>query len=449
METIRATFSVCPICLKRIKARLKTDGTVVRLVKQCDEHGEFSCVVWRGEPGLLKWMSFTPEMKEPVGCPSSCGLCSEHIQSTCCLLLELTSRCNLECPHCFAESSATTLKPDPSLEVVKKWVSEIAATGRAFLQLSGGEPTLRDDLPQIIRHAKESGCEYVQLNSNGLRLAEDEAYVAALAQAGLSFVFMQFDGTNDDIYTKLRGRKLLETKLMAIDICGRHNIGVTLVPTVVPGVNDCDIGNIIRLAVERSPLVRGVHFQPISYFGRYPLPPQDASRITLPEVLAGIYEQTGDLVPNGSLAASSCDHPRCGFHGAYIKMPDATLKAFTKAKEGGCCPTPLPAENNRHFVGLRWQRPNESCCGNKASIPMLSNRVDKVLDDINTLDGFLARAKSHSFTISAMAFQDAYTLDLERLRQCSLHVFDNGRKVPFCAYYIGTARSKQLNGGSQ
>ncbi|MEG3070279.1 MAG: hypothetical protein RQM92_05060 [Candidatus Syntrophopropionicum ammoniitolerans] len=113
---------------------------------------------------------------------------------------------------------------------------------------------MRDDLPQIVAAAKEAGCRYVQLNTNGVRLGEDLGYVQQLAEAGLSFVFMQFDGyTNDEIYRALRGRDLLEIKQKAIENCGRYNLGVTLVPTIVPQINTQDIGNILRFAVSQPP----------------------------------------------------------------------------------------------------------------------------------------------------------------------------------------------------
>jgi len=431
---LRRTFSVCPECFRRVPAELTARGTEVFLEKICPDHGRFAAVVWRGDPGLTEWTGSLPEIgaADNLNCPQACGLCPDHRQGTCCVLLEVTGRCNLTCAHCFAGSSAAGGPTDPPLEQVKEWVADIARAGRVFLQLSGGEPTLRDDLPQIISHARAMGCEYVQLNSNGLRLAEDEAYLRALAEAGLSFVFLQFDGTTDAIYRRLRGRNLLSAKLEAIDQCGRAGLGVTLVPTVVPGVNTDDLGNIVRLAVERSPAVRGVHFQPVSYFGRFPRPPLDAHRVTLPEVLTAIYAQAWGLVPPDSLAPSHCDHARCGFHGAYINTREG-LKPLTE-KSNNCCCEPAPAEKNRHFVGRRWSRP-----ASLPGIPMAQTAPPEA-KSLTNLDGFLSAAKSHSFTLSAMAFQDAYTLDLERLRQCSLHVYSNGRLVPFCSHYLTPGR---------
>ncbi len=125
------------------------------------------------------------------------------------------------------------------------------------MQLSGGEPTLRDDLPELTHFAKEAGCSYVQLNTNVLRLAREPDYARRLADAGLDIVFLQFDSTRDDIYETLRGEKLLETKLEAIRVCGENRLGVTLVPTVVRGVNDDNLGEIIALFVKLCKSRRG------------------------------------------------------------------------------------------------------------------------------------------------------------------------------------------------
>ena len=347
---------------------------------------------------------------------------------------------------------------------------------------------MRDDLPEIVAYAKQVGCKYVQLNSNGLRLAEDEAFVKRLADAGLSFVFMQFDGVDDAVYEKLRRRPMLEVKKRAIEQCGRYGIGVTLVPVIVPGVNTEQIGDIIRFAIQRSPYVRGVHFQPVSYFGRIPELPADDDRYTLDELLEAVVSQSGGLIKEEQIAPSCCDHPMCGFHGDFIVMPGDKLmpltnysgKTETEPEGEGCCCGPDPAEKNREFVGRRWERrdleetcccgekqpeseacccgesqpekescccdanadayllekaqpePGNCCCGGTQPEPE-SCCCEEESVDITNMEDFLKRAKSHGFTITSMAFQDAGNLDIERLRQCSLHVYKDGEKIPFCA----------------
>lgn len=398
----------------------------MHLEKTCPEHGGFSAVVWRGRFDWADWRGDLPPVMpgENEGCPHACGLCPEHRQDTCCVLLEVTARCNLRCSFCFADGPAA---PDPSFETVRERLRALAVPGKTLVQLSGGEPTLRDDLPRLVAAAKEAGCRYVQLNTNGIRLGEDRDLVRALAEAGLSFVFMQFDGMDDAIFRSLRGQALLDVKRRAIEHCARHNVGVSLVPTLVPGVNTGDIGNIIRFALSQAPGVRGVHFQPVSHFGRIPALPSDDRRFTLDELLAAILEQAGDLVPGDSLLPSRCDHPLCGFHGDYIVTPGHALEPLHRRGDAGREPT--TADQNRAFVARKWERPKapDACCAPGPS---------GAGTGIDSFDNFIRRIRSHSFTLSGMVFQDAGNLDLERLRRCSLHVFDAGRFVPFCAHYL-------------
>ncbi|HWQ79164.1 MAG TPA: radical SAM protein, partial [Anaerovoracaceae bacterium] len=410
--------------------------------------------VWRGsEPGLTGWGSYHPPRENEADlpdCPNGCGLCEKHLQSTCCVLVEVTARCNLRCPVCFAESGIQESGTEKSVDELFEDFKYLTEKECRFIQLSGGEPTVRDDLPEIVRAAKKAGATSVQLNSNGLRLGKEPGFTKRLADAGLDFVFMQFDGLDDEVYQTLRGRPLLEEKLEAIKVCGENGVGVTLVPTVVPGVNYRQVGAIIKFGMENSPAVRGVHFQPVSYFGRYPEPPKDENRITLPEIITEIERQTDGLIRLTDLAPSACDHPRCGFHGDFVIMPDRLVSLTPKAAEGNCCCKPqaetVPqtgeagggvgkaggksiheeALRNRNFVARRWKR----------NLELEREAESGCCEDMMDFDTFLARLAANGFTVTGMAFQDAYNLDLERLRRCSLHVYDNGRIVPFCAHYL-------------
>ena len=221
-KLIRKSRSVCPVCLKNLPAELWQDESgAVSLKKSCTEHGAFSVPIWRGELDFESWAEHIPPLGEDMGlsCPTNCGICGEHESSSCCVLLEVTKRCNLRCRFCFANGGS--IDDELSLETLKSAVSDIVAKrGNVLLQLSGGEPTLRHDLPELVRFAKAAGCSYVQLNTNGIRLAEDEEYAKSLKDAGLDIVFLQFDGTDDKIYEFLRGRPLLKVKEKATDVCG-------------------------------------------------------------------------------------------------------------------------------------------------------------------------------------------------------------------------------------
>lgn len=425
-ELIRKTRSVCPVCLENLPAQLvREDGGRIFLEKSCPVHGGFRVPVWNGKMDWDRWLLGTPPLTDgsALRCPADCGICAEHEIGTCCALLEVTNRCNLRCRFCFADGGKDD--NDPSLDELKEAVRDIVRQcGKVLLQLSGGEPTLRGDLPELVRFAKEAGCSYVQLNTNGIRLAQDPAYAEALRDAGLDIVFLQFDGTRDDIYETLRGGPLLETKLEAIRVCSALRVGVTLVPTVVKGVNDDNLGELIALAASLAPGVRGVHFQPVSYFGRYPENPGDGDRYTLDQLMADISEQAG--IPPSSFMPSRCDHPLCGFHASFLIGPGGTLRPLSSithsSRSRGC------ERDNREYVARHWRRAPEEA----APAGCFSDEMD--------FDTFLYRLRHQSLTLSAMAFQDAVNLNLERLYRCSLHVYDNGKIKPFCAKYLSPIR---------
>jgi uncharacterized radical SAM superfamily Fe-S cluster-containing enzyme len=407
--------------MKRLPAERVQTGGDVFLRKTCEEHGTFKTIIWRGLYDINDWIRGAEGVAASnPGCPDGCGLCPDHLQKTCCVLLNVTGRCNLKCRFCFAGQADKS--DDPTFEKIKESILRIVEKDKTLLQLSGGEPTVREDLPAIIKIAKDAGAKYVQLNSNGIRLGEDRQYVKELADAGLSFVFMQFDGLGDSINENLRGRKLLEIKRQAIEHCAEFNIGVTLAPTLVRDINTDQIGAIIRFAMAQSPNVRGVHFQPVTFTGRAPSIPKDSDRITLDELVFEICKQTQGIVKAEDLLPSACDHPLCGFHGDFIADQNVLIPLLKHGDSQKKCCCDTAAEKNREFVARRWQRPpadEASCCG-----------------DIHDMDTFLNKVKSHGFTLTAMAFQDAGNIDFSRLRNCSFHVYDRGKLVPFCSYYL-------------
>ncbi|MFH0976042.1 MAG: radical SAM protein [Spirochaetota bacterium] len=450
-----ATESVCPDCLKRIPAHKEIDGDRIYLVKECPDHGIFRVLIWQGEPGYRNWTAPRVPSSPGVfstrvdsGCPFDCGLCPEHRQETCCVLLEITQRCNLHCPVCFA-STVSDSAADPDQTVIESWYRRLLDSGGNYnIQLSGGEPTVRDDLPEIIQLGHKLGFDYIQLNTNGLRLAKEPHYVEKLRDAGLNNVFLQFDGMTDNIYEALRGAPLLDIKKAAIDNCATYGIGVVLVPTVARGINLNNIGDIIRYAVKRIPDVRGVHFQPISYFGRYPFEPP-VERATIPELLREIEKQTAGLIKKENLLPAKAENAYCSFHGNFVLMPDCSLKPLTSYSNTKCCTKPEISEGlekTRLFVAKQWSAP-KSYNTQKSNLNFIDNKLQNADAGINTdsLDVFIDRVSSYSLVISGMAFQDAWTLELERLKECNVLVFHpDGRLIPFCAYNLTAKNGKAL-----
>jgi uncharacterized radical SAM superfamily Fe-S cluster-containing enzyme len=232
-------------------------------------------------------------------------LCSGHKQKTCTAVIEVAHRCDLRCPICFA-ASGTDADSDPSLNEIAQILEMLRdRSDHCPVQFSGGEPALRNDLPQIVALAKKLGFDPIQINTNGIRLAQDAAFGQELADAGITVIYLQFDGLTDTVYRHIRGADLLSLKLKAIERCAELKIGVILVPTLVKNVNDSQIGEIIQFAKKWIPIVKGVHFQPMTFLGRYPASLRNEDRLLISDILAAIEDQTGgeirveNLVPSG------------------------------------------------------------------------------------------------------------------------------------------------------
>ena len=439
---LSTTQSICPECMLRLDAFRLMRGDEVVLRKECPEHGLFETVIWRGNPLFGFWQRpktpshpKSPHTAAERGCPWDCGLCPEHRQHTCTALIEVTQRCNLNCAYCFSNAKMHHVE-DPDLRTIEHWYAQLLeASGPCNIQLSGGEPTLREDLPEIVSLGSSLGFAFIQVNTNGLRLATDKNYARKLKDAGAASIFLQFDGMEDGIYERLRGRPLIREKKLAVERCAEQGIGVVLVPTLVPGVNTHEIGAIIRFAVEYMPAVKGVHFQPVSYFGKYPAPPPtNNARITLPELMREIEDQTGGDFKMEHFQPPGCENALCSFHGNFVLLPNGEIKAWTRHDPQRCCPSPQSAEAGaekaRRFVSRFWSQ---------------TQMIDRVENGprFGGWDDFLDRALTWSLCISAMAFQDAWNFDLDRLRDCCIHVVDpNGALIPFCAYNVTDSRGR-------
>ena len=415
------TKSVCPVCLRVVDAQKRSEKDGVYLDKRCEEHGAFSALIWEGNlASYLRWNSENTAVDPPregrapeKGCPRDCGLCTEHLRKGCCMLLELTRRCN---------AAGEEPAPDLPLSEIEKQYEVLMAHGGPFnIQLSGGEPTLRDDLPRIIRLGREKGFGFFQLNTNGLRLAEEPGYAETLREAGLNTVFLQFDALDDSVYITLRGRPLLEEKKRCIEACAAAGLGIVLVPVIARGVNEDQVGPILRFALEKAPAVRGVHFQPLSYFGRCALKRPERP-ITIPKLLALIEEQTEGLLHASDFYGGGAESAYCSFHASYRVRTDGSLRCLPRRQSGCCCTS---SDDSRSSVADQWS----------GALPAFGE--DGALTETSALDAFLEQARRSTFAVSGMVFQDAWNLDLDRLRRCHICEVDSRYGlVPFCAYNL-------------
>jgi 7,8-dihydro-6-hydroxymethylpterin dimethyltransferase len=438
---LSTTQALCPVCLRRLPALRVLRGDAVWLTRICPEHGPQEAVIWRGEPSFDHWRrpktpSAPPETQcgQGWGCPFDCGLCPEHGQHTCTAVVEVTMRCDLRCPVCYASAGEGPggEAADPPLTALAERLAKLRRdAGACNLQLSGGEPTLREDLPEIIALARPLGFGLVQLNTNGLRLGRERRYAETLASAGLQSVFLQFDGT-DEASLALRGRPLHRAKLDALDACARAGLGVVLVPTLLRGANDQALGDILHFAVSRAPAVRGVHFQPASTFGRFLHTLDEERRLTLPEVLTLLVEQSQGTLRPENFHPPCCEHERCSFSGSFAVQGGKLVPI----SGNGCCePGPLQAAEGsrraKRSVAMQWATATQS--DNTTMQPQ--GNCNFKGDDF---ERFLTERGAHRrFSVSCMAFQDAASLDIERVRGCCIHTqAPDGRLIPFCLYNL-------------
>lgn len=434
---VATTLSVCPVCLKQIAAERYIEGDVVYLGKTCAEHGRFDVPIWRGAASYLGWddgrrTAVTPSLcatSVERGCPHDCGLCPDHRQESCCVLLEVTQRCDLGCPVCYASAGAGGA--DPDLGTIGRWLDALSAGGgRVHIQLSGGEPTQRDDLADIVALVRRRGFDFVQLNTNGIRIAREPDYLRRLADAGLDCVFLQFDGVTDRVHRALRGRALAALKQRSIDAAAAAGVGVVLVPTLAPGINVDEIGAIVDYAKARNPVVRAVHFQPMSRFGRCETASDPGERVTLPEVINALVAHSRGTIAFSDFHPGSAENPYCSFSGRFRIDDGGDLRPIDDGQRGCGCGSARgeAVARERRYVAGQWAAPTSTAAGGEP----------------DAFDRFLA-GRQRTLGLSAMAFQDAWTLDLDRLRQCHIHIVaPDARVIPFCAYNLTAADGHAL-----
>lgn len=445
-EILKETESLCPVCLSRITARIITENNKVYLEKSCPRHGDYKVIIWRNDAEhYLKWTRFGGD-RIPIGpkkrltehnrgCPYDCGICPDHEQDTSSAAIMTTNRCNLHCPICFTYGSEGPVY-EPSLDSIKRMYQVVLDTcGTYPMELCGGEPTVRDDLPQVIAIGKEMGFNHIQINTNGIRLAKDKEYLSRLKEAGATTLYLQFDGVTDEVYRYTRGTNLFDLKVQAIENCAEVKIGVTLVPTVIPNVNFEQIGEIIQFAKRWVPTVKGVFFQPISYFGRYPGTPDDRDRLTIPDILRALEEQTQGELRESNFVPPVCEHPHCSFSGFFVLMdgkllPISHLEPRQISEDG--------AEHSRRFAKQYWRFVEEDEV-QRCSLPQRKPAPFSAL---------LQRLQREYLYISGMAFQDVWNIDLERLKRCCIHIVTStGKMIPLCAKYLTSVDGQRLYPG--
>ena len=439
-EIIGETESLCPVCFRRIPARKVAENDRIYLEKRCQDHGDYRALIWRRDAQhYLNWNKDVQTGSGALrrftaldrGCPYDCGLCPEHATNACTMVMEVTLKCNLKCPVCFARADRSMIYEPPLPSIRDMYQATMEGVGSCTIQLSGGEPTVRDDLPQIVAMGREIGFGHILINTNGVRIAREPEFLRRLKEAGASAIYLQFDGVTDAVYRSIRGRDLFDIKRQAVDNCAQEKIGVILVPTIVPGINNHQIGDIVQFAKNMIPTVKGVHFQPVSYLGRYPHAPGDEDRITIPDVIDALQSQTDGELRWHDFLPRHAREAYCSFSSFFILNSDGKLQAMTNlARERvtgwGSWKGTTVEESSRNFMSRHWKF-NENGCSPAAA------------------DDFYSRILNYYLTITCMPFQDIWTVDVNRLRGCCGHVVTpDMRIIPFCCYYLTNVNGERL-----
>lgn len=267
--------------------------------------------------------------EEGLGCPNNCGICSDNETATVLGLIDVTNRCNLKCPVCFANAAVSKKLYEPTFEEIRQMLKNLRSLDPAptpAIQYAGGEPTVRKDIVELVKLAKEEGFSHTQIATNGLRLARKESLAQELADAGLNTIYLQFDGVTEEPYIYNRGKNILPQKIQAIENCRKANLGVVLVATLVKGINDDQVGDIINFAIDNIDIIHGVNFQPVSFAGRTPQDQVEEQRITIPDFIDLTSKQTDNQIKEDDFYPPSSVEPISRFIGALEgEEPSVTL----------------------------------------------------------------------------------------------------------------------------
>lgn len=301
----KTVASLCPECCQIIPARIFEREGEVWMEKRCPEHGEFHDIVWSDVRLYMKAEEWAfdsgsgvsnPAVPDAVSCPHDCGLCQMHLSHTGLANIDLTNRCNLTCPVCFANANAAGYVYEPSLEDIRRMLRqlrEMRPVAARVIQFSGGEPTISPYFIEAVRMARDLGFSHIQVATNGLRFATDPDFAERCAEAGLHTLYLQFDGVSDEVYRKTRGQALWELKQRAVEAARRAGLKIVFVPTVARGVNDHEVGRILRFALENIDVASGITYQPVTFTGRISQKKRCHMRYTLTDLVRDLAEQTG------------------------------------------------------------------------------------------------------------------------------------------------------------
>lgn len=435
--------SICSTCYQKVEGKIVFQDGAVYMLKRCPTHGQERVLMAddvdyyrRCREIFIKPPEMPLAFNTPVrwGCPYDCGLCADHQQHSCLSLIEVTDHCNLECPICYAESGPGRLQ-HRTLEHIQRMIDAVVRNEGEpdVVQISGGEPTIHPDFFAILDRAKAAPIRHLMVNTNGIRIAEDEAFAKRLAGYMPDFeVYLQFDSFDRHALMTLRGADLRDIKARALERLNRLGVSTTLVVTLKKGLNDQEIGRIIDFALTQ-PAVRGVTFQPIQAAGRLDQFNPATDRLTLTEVRRKILEQTSVFRPEDLLPVPC--HPDSLAMGYALKAGGAVvpLTGLIDPKiliEGGRNTIVYEQDDAVRQGVFKLFATNHSPESGAQSLRDL-------LCCLPRLNAPTALGYENIFRVLIMQFIDAHSFDVRSVKKTCVHiVHPDGRLIPFDTYNL-------------
>lgn len=430
------TTSLCQECLRRVDAKIIFQEEKVYMLKRCPEHGYSKVLIADDIPYYKEIRNYNKASEMPLkfntdthyGCPFDCGLCTDHEQHSCLSIIEVTDRCNLTCPTCYAGSSPNFGRHRTLEEIEKMFDVIVANEGTPdVVQISGGEPTVHPDFFKILDIAKSKPIRHLMLNTNGIRIAKDIKFVEKLATYMPDFeIYLQFDSFKAEVLQELRGEDLTEVRKKAIANLNQFNVATTLVVTLQKGLNDEEIGEIIDYALKQK-CVRGVTFQPTQIAGRLEHFNPEVDRITLTEVRRKILEQTSIFKPE-DLIPVPCN-PDALVMGYALKLNDEVFPLTRYIN-----PEDLLNNSRNTIVYEQDERLHQ----HMIQLFSTGNSVEKAEEELHSIMCCLPEIKAPNmgydnlFRIIIMQFIDAYNFDVRAVKKSCVHIVNKDYKIiPF------------------
>jgi uncharacterized radical SAM superfamily Fe-S cluster-containing enzyme len=436
------TTSLCETCLALVPAKMLEEQGCVYYLKRCREHGVQKTLIstdaayWKRCRDFLKPGDVPLKFHTRIdqGCPYDCGLCPDHEQHSCLALIEVNEHCNLACPTCFASSSPLRAGQRSLAEVERMLDLLVESEGQPdLLQISGGEPTLHPQILEILDAARRRPIRHVMLNTNGIRIAQDPEFVAALAGMKRAFeVYLQFDALSREALQTIRGADLRRVRERALDALEEAGISTTLVCVIRKGVNDHEIGDVLRHAQSRS-CVRGVTLQPVQDAGRNDGFDPARNRIVLSEIRRAVIDQWGvfgddDMIPLPcNPDAISIGY---GLRAGGEVLPVTHL--FPREVLVQAAPNSVTFEGRPEMRRLLTELLSLSCAGQQSA-----NVLHEVLCCLPLVEVPAQLGYDRVFRVTVVSFLDRFNFCLAGVKRSCIHfVTDDGRIIPFDTYNL-------------